>query len=82
VRYGGEEFCVLMAGSPTQTAHEVMERLRTATPEGQTFSAGIAQWDGRETTEELLARADAALYEAKHSGRDRVVSSPAPAATS
>jgi diguanylate cyclase (GGDEF)-like protein len=81
VRYGGEEFCVLMAGSPADVALEVVERLRTATPRGQTFSAGIAQWDGGETTDELLARADAALYEAKHSGRDRVVSS-APAATS
>jgi diguanylate cyclase (GGDEF)-like protein len=82
VRYGGEEFCVLMSGSPTDVAHEVVERLMGATPRGQTFSAGLAQWDGRETPDDLLARADAALYEAKHSGRDRVVSSPAPSATS
>jgi diguanylate cyclase (GGDEF)-like protein len=82
VRYGGEEFCVLMAGSPADAALELVERLRTATPRRQSFSAGIAQWDGRETPEQLLARADAALYEAKRSGRDRVVSSPAPAATS
>jgi diguanylate cyclase (GGDEF)-like protein len=73
VRYGGEEFCVLMAGSPTHVALEVVERLRTVTPRGQTFSAGIAQWDGVETPDQMLARADAGLYVAKNSGRDRVV---------
>jgi diguanylate cyclase (GGDEF)-like protein len=78
VRYGGEEFCVLMAGSPTDVAIEVVQRLRSATPREQTFSAGVAEWDGTETPEQLLARADAALYQAKHSGRDRVVGSPAP----
>ena len=57
-----------------------MERLRAATPREQTFSAGVAQWDGTETPEQLLARADAALYEAKHSGRDRVVAPSPPAA--
>ena len=67
VRYGGEEFCVLMSGSPTDVAYEVVERLRAATPRGQTFSAGLAQWNGR-TADDLLARADAALYQAKHSG--------------
>ena len=82
VRYGGEEFAVLMSGSPTDVADEVVERLRAATPRGQTFSAGLAQWNGTETADELLARADAALYQAKHSGRDRVVTSPAPTATS
>ena len=76
VRYGGEEFCVLMAGTATPAAVEVVDRLRTATPRKQTFSAGVAQWNGSETADELLARADAALYEAKHSGRDRVVGAP------
>jgi diguanylate cyclase (GGDEF)-like protein len=73
VRYGGEEFCVLMGGSAMDAASEVVERLRAATPREQTFSAGLAQWDGAETADELLARADGALYEAKHSGRDQVV---------
>jgi diguanylate cyclase (GGDEF)-like protein len=82
VRYGGEEFCVLMAGSPAAVAVEVVERLRAATPRGQTFSAGVAQWDGAELPEDLLARADAALYEAKQAGRDRVASASAASARS
>ena len=44
------------------------------TPEGASSSAGVALWDGSETDAELVARADAALYEAKRGGRDRVVS--------
>jgi diguanylate cyclase len=36
-------------------------------------SAGVACWNGRESAEELVGRADAALYEAKRSGRDRLV---------
>jgi len=83
-RFGGEEFLVLMPGATVATALPVAERLRTAlvtsapTVEGATLllsvSIGIAQW--REPTEEsslLLMRADAALYEAKLHGRDRVV---------
>ena len=72
-RYGGEEFCLLMAGGPAAAAAETVERLKAATPLGQTFSAGLAQWDGCESPEQLLGRADAALYEAKRGGRDRVV---------
>ena len=47
-------------------------------PGEQTFSAGLAQWDGVETAEQLLSRADEALYEAKHSGRDQVVTAATP----
>ena len=36
-------------------------------------SIGVAQWTGQETVEKLLARADAALYTAKRSGRNQVV---------
>jgi diguanylate cyclase (GGDEF)-like protein len=72
-RYGGEEFCVMITGSPAARAVPVLERLLTATPEGQTFSAGVATWDGAETAESLVARADAALYHAKRSGRARVI---------
>jgi PleD family two-component response regulator len=50
-----------------------VERLRSATPEGQTCSAGVAYWDGKESPESLVGRADAALYEAKRAGRDRVM---------
>ncbi|MEV4283182.1 GGDEF domain-containing protein [Actinoplanes xinjiangensis] len=71
-RYGGEEFGVLLIGQSMETALEVLNRMRTVTPRGQTFSAGIAVWDGREMPEQLVARADEALYQAKHDGRDRV----------
>jgi diguanylate cyclase len=49
-----------------------VERLRAAVPDGQTVSAGIAQWDGAETPELLVGRADRALYAAKKGGRDRL----------
>jgi diguanylate cyclase len=71
-RYGGEEFIVLLPGASTELATMVLERLRSATPAGQTFSAGVATWDGNETSEELIARADQALYQAKDAGRDRI----------
>jgi diguanylate cyclase (GGDEF)-like protein len=78
-RYGGEEFCLLMAGCPAPAAVETLERLKAATPLGQTFSAGLAQWDGAESADQLLGRADAALYEAKNGGRNRIVVTAAPA---
>jgi diguanylate cyclase (GGDEF)-like protein len=72
-RYGGEEFIVLLPGADIEQAVTVMDRVRTNTPAAQTFSSGVATWDTHETSEELIARADAALYEAKHSGRNRIV---------
>jgi diguanylate cyclase len=72
-RYGGEEFIVLLPGATVELATGVLERLRGATPAGQTFSAGVATWDGTETSEDLIARADQALYQAKHAGRDRIL---------
>jgi GGDEF domain-containing protein len=51
----------------------VAEELRRAVPAGATCSIGVAMWDGRETPDALVARADAALYRAKAAGRDRVV---------
>ncbi|BCY11503.1 hypothetical protein L3i22_065910 [Actinoplanes sp. L3-i22] len=77
-RYGGEEFIVLLPDTDLDAAGAIMQRLRQVTPGAQTFSAGVAAWDRAETSEELIARADAALYEAKHSGRDRVVAAGAP----
>ena len=78
-RYGGEEFGVLLPGATTEQAAEVLERLRSATPQQQTFSAGLACWDGQEISEELVARADRALYQAKGAGRDRIVAAAEPA---
>ena len=43
------------------------------TPAGQSCSAGLAAWDGVESADDLLGRADDALYEAKQTGRDRTV---------
>jgi diguanylate cyclase (GGDEF)-like protein/PAS domain S-box-containing protein len=72
-RYGGEEFAVLLPHSDHDAARTVVERLLASVPLGQTASAGIAQWDGHEPAEALLARADAALYAAKGAGRARAV---------
>jgi diguanylate cyclase (GGDEF)-like protein len=72
-RYGGEEFAVLLPGATAEQAAEVLERLRAASPQEQTFSAGQACWDGQEISDELVARADRALYAAKAAGRDRIV---------
>jgi diguanylate cyclase (GGDEF)-like protein len=74
-RYGGEEFIMLLPGATAELAASALERLRGVTPAGQTFSAGVAAWDGNETSEELIARADRALYQAKDAGRDRILAS-------
>jgi len=68
-RYGGEEFGVLLPNCDAERARQVVDRVREATPSGETASAGVVTWDGRESAESLLARADAALYRAKHAGR-------------
>jgi diguanylate cyclase (GGDEF)-like protein/PAS domain S-box-containing protein len=72
VRYGGEEFLVLLPGASLDQAAETVERLRAVTPDGQTCSAGLACWDFSESAEDLLERADVALYAAKGAGRDRL----------
>ncbi|HEY2916134.1 MAG TPA: GGDEF domain-containing protein [Candidatus Limnocylindrales bacterium] len=72
-RYGGEEFVAILPDCPPAAAMAIAGRLRAATPDGQTISAGVATlWPG-ETAGDLLGRADAALYRAKASGRDRAL---------
>ncbi len=85
-RYGGEEFVVLLPNTPKKGAFVIAERIRNAIqsyrypkeanqPGGDlTISGGVASfpYDGR-TTVELISAADAALYEAKRAGRNRVV---------
>jgi diguanylate cyclase (GGDEF)-like protein len=76
-RYGGEEFAAVLPACSLEGAKVVVERIRAATPAGQTVSAGIAQWDSSEDGEALVTRADAALYAAKAAGRDRALAAAA-----
>lgn len=73
VRFGGEEFLVVLPNCSLEEADEIVERLRAATPGEQTCSAGLALWDGVESIDELISRADSALYMAKAGGRDCLV---------
>lgn len=81
-RLGGEEFAIILANTGIQDARVALERLRAGFRanadwlgvEGLriSFSAGLVQMDpDRPLPEDLLRRADLALYQAKHSGRDR-----------
>jgi diguanylate cyclase (GGDEF)-like protein len=84
IRYGGEEFLVVLPEVGIHDALMVAERLRatiaaapTAIPGGElhvTVSIGVAERQPDELRDALIARADAALYQAKAAGRDRVVS--------
>jgi diguanylate cyclase (GGDEF)-like protein len=71
-RLGGEEFGLLLINCDTAHAMEVVARLRGAVLSDQTCSVGCAARLPGEAADRVMARADAALYEAKTSGRDRV----------
>jgi diguanylate cyclase (GGDEF)-like protein len=74
-RWGGEEFAILLPGATHELAAVIAERLRqhvSRLPSGVTVSIGIAAFpDHAASPEALLDAADAALYRAKHQGRDR-----------
>ena len=76
VRFGGEEFLVLLPDTSPEQATEIIERLRAETPMGQSCSAGLACWDYAEDIDGLLGRADKALYLAKASGRNQLAEAP------
>lgn len=79
-RIGGEEFVWIVPGAGEGMARILAERLRqavsqqsaTATVPAVTISAGFAELCAGDTSLSLFARADSALYEAKHAGRNRV----------
>ena len=82
-RFGGEEFLIVLPGTDRQGALALAERVRTVTeatawpalPPGTrvTISVGVATHAKGEDVTNLLHRADQALYQAKHAGRNRVV---------
>jgi diguanylate cyclase (GGDEF)-like protein/PAS domain S-box-containing protein len=78
IRFGGEEFLVVLPDTEPEQAAEIVERLRAQMPLGQTCSAGLARWNFVETVDELLSRADSALYRAKAGGRDQLAEAPLP----
>ena len=82
-RLGGEEFVILLPGVNAEKAKAVLERILATIPPvavrdcqpaiiSVAFSAGVTQAVNKERPEEVLARADKALYAAKHAGRNRV----------
>ena len=82
-RIGGEEFCIAVWNCPNEPAARLAERIRLAFAALEhsglnddirlTASFGVATAQSGETYENLFSRADEALYEAKTSGRNRVV---------
>ncbi len=85
-RYGGEEFIIILPATNQEDAINVITRVQRELTKNFfmsndkhvliTFSAGVAERISGEKIEAIVPRADAALYEAKNTGRNRVVGSP------
>ncbi len=81
-RYGGEEFALILPETDAEAAQLAAERVRAAVREFEyatlksaarvTISVGIATMRAEEELDQLVSRADQALYRAKEAGRDRV----------
>ncbi|MBN1173701.1 MAG: GGDEF domain-containing protein [Micromonosporaceae bacterium] len=79
-RYGGEEFALVLPGATAEQTLVVIDRMRSVTPMNQTFSTGLATWNGGESHDHLVRRAAAALDAAKRAGKDRTVNADGPEA--
>ena len=85
-RWGGEELLVVLPNTRLEPARQAVERALGAVRAlhiphkgarvHATFSAGVIEMARNESLDELVARADVALYEAKRAGRDRVIAAP------
>lgn len=84
-RLGGEEFAILLPDTPLEGARAVAEQIRKRIAASRvrvratgvevdaiTVSIGVAEYDAEQTTDDLVERADGALYSAKIAGRNRV----------
>ncbi len=84
-RYGGEEFAILLPDTPLTGAQQLAETIRSAIEHGKiqrsgsqepvgniTVSVGVASFKEKESIEQFIKRADAALYQSKNRGRNRV----------
>jgi diguanylate cyclase (GGDEF)-like protein len=89
-RYGGEEFLILLPHTTLAQGRKIADRIRTALSRlkialndetiSLTLSFGLVQFRDGEDLEQMLSRVDRALYDAKESGRNRVVAQKQPTA--